>query len=255
MPRNGFLLRELVRRDVEQRYRGSLLGILWSFVDPAWQLLLFTFVFSIVLRIGLPGEATDSFPIFLFAGLIAWSPLRNGAERATTAIIDSAAMIKNHRFPSSLFVVAAVLGEAVHGAIAVVVSIVVLLAIGELAVRNLALLLLAMPLQLLLTMGIALPASAVQVYTRDVRRGLGLAMNTWFYLTPIVYPLALVPERLRWAIDANPMTGVVQLYRTALLGGELAWSSTLVVTLEAVLVFVLGWITFRRMEPGFVDEI
>ncbi|MGD8818314.1 MAG: ABC transporter permease, partial [Acidobacteriota bacterium] len=221
--RNRFLLVELVRRDIEQRYRGSALGLLWSFVEPAWQLLLFTFVFSLVLRVGLPGEATDSFPIFLFAGLIAWSPLRNGAERATTAIVDSAAMIKNHRFPASLFVVAAVLGEVVHGAIAALIFVAVLLVVGGLAVWNLALLLLAMPLQALLAVGIALPASAVQVYARDVRRGIGLAMNTWFYLTPVVYPVALVPDRFRWAINANPMTGLGSLYRTAFLGGEVLW--------------------------------
>jgi lipopolysaccharide transport system permease protein len=255
MGRNRFLLLELVRRDVEQRYRGSALGLLWSFLEPAWQLLLFTFVFSMVLRIGLPGEATDSFPIFLFAGLVAWSPLRNGAERATTAIVDSAAMVKNHRFPASLFVVAAVLGEVVHGVIAALVFVVVLLAVGELAVRNLPLLLLALPLQVLLTIGIALPSSAIQVYARDVRRGLGLVMSTWFYLTPVVYPLALVPERLRWAIDANPMTGLVELYRTALLGGNVLWLPILVLVLEAAVVFLLGWATFRRLEPGFVDEI
>ncbi|MGD8327796.1 MAG: ABC transporter permease [Acidobacteriota bacterium] len=253
--RNRFLLVELVRRDIEQRYRGSALGLLWSFVEPAWQLLLFTFVFSLVLRVGLPGEATDSFPIFLFAGLIAWSPLRNGAERATTAIVDSAAMIKNHRFPASLFVVAAVLGEVVHGAIAALIFVAVLLVVGGLAVWNLALLLLAMPLQALLAVGIALPASAVQVYARDVRRGIGLAMNTWFYLTPVVYPVALVPDRFRWAINANPMTGLVSLYRTAFLGGEVLWQPILALIVETAAVLLLGWLTFHRLEPGFVDEI
>lgn len=255
MSRNRFLLRELVRRDIEERYRGSVLGVLWSLVEPAWQLLLFTFVFAFVLRIGLPGEATDSFPIFLFAGLIAWTPFRQGVERATASVVSGAPLIKNNRFPAGLFVLSVVSSEALHGLVATGLFVVVLAITGSLSMGSLPLLAGAIPLQLAFTLGLALIVSASQVYLRDIQRATAIGLNTWFYLTPIVYPLALVPESFRPIVEANPMTGLVELYRSAIIGGGVERGPTVALLVGAALMLATGWMVFSWLESGFVDEV
>ena len=191
-----FLLRELVKRDFEARYSGSLLGFFWSFAQPLWQLLLFTFVFSGVMRLKLSrlGEMTESFPIFLFCGLLPWMALNEGVTRSTTAIIDTASLVKKLRFPAELLLLAVVLTALAHEGIALALFLVVLALTGHAAWGGLLLLLLAIPLQIALTLGLALLLSTVHVFFRDTVQVLNMVFMGWFYLTPIVYPLSFVPE-------------------------------------------------------------
>jgi len=251
-----FLLRELVRRDFQGRYAGSLLGLLWSFVQPLWLLVLFTFVFATVMKISLIGERTENFGIFLFCGLLPWAAFNEGVLRASTAITDNANLVKKLRFPSQLLVLAVVLTALLHEAIAGLVFTVILLAFGELSVTSLPLLLVAVPLQLALTLGLGLILASVHVFFRDIAQFLGMVLTGWFYFTPIVYPLGQVPERFRVWVELNPLTPLVGLYRQALLGGGLT-SVPATVTLAVVSLALLaaGVLLFRRLRPSFVDEI
>src|SRR6476661_5033402 len=121
-----FLLKELVKRDFQGRYAGSLLGFVWSFVQPLWMLLLFTFVFSSVMRISPTGIHTRNFAIFLFSGLLPWMALQEGVSRAATAITDNASLVKKLRFPAEILVVAVVLAALLHEAIAALIFLAVL---------------------------------------------------------------------------------------------------------------------------------
>ena len=256
MPRHVFLLKELVKRDFTGRYAGSVLGFVWSFVQPLWLLLLFTFVFSTVMKISLVGERTENFGVFLFAGLLPWMAILEGVQRGASAITDNAQLVKKLTFPSEILVVAVVLAAVLHELIGLAVFVVVLAAMGELSPASLPLLVPALALQLALTFGLASLMAAVNVFFRDVVQILGLVMNGWFYLTPVVYPLDLVPEAFRPLIELNPLTPLVDLYRQALLGGDGALpggSGLLVVT--SGLLLLLGWSTYRRLKPTFVDEI
>ncbi|HEX2254273.1 MAG TPA: ABC transporter permease [Thermoanaerobaculia bacterium] len=256
MRRHLFLLRQLVRRDFQGRYAGSVLGFVWSFVQPLWLLVLFGFVFGTVMRISPLGERTEHFAVFLFCGLLPWMAFHEGAQRGATAITDNAPLVKKLSFPSEILVLAVALAALLHEAIALVVFMIMLIALGDLTVVSLPLLLLAVPLQLALTVGLALLLAAVNVFFRDTAQIVGLVFNGWFYLTPIVYPLALVPEAYRPLIALNPLTALVELYRQALLGGRLALPEgwiTLVV-FSAVVLFAGLWL-FSRLKPAFVDEV
>lgn len=254
--RHGFLLRELVVRDFRGRYAGSLLGLLWSFVHPLWLLALYTFVFAEVLRVSLLGERTETFGIFLFAGLLPWMAIHEGILRGATAITDNAPLVKKVRFPSAILVLTVVVAALLHQAIALGVFLVVLAAMGELSVAALPLLAVAVPLQVALTLGIALGLAAVNVFFRDVPQILGMLLNAWFFLTPIVYPLSLVPERFRPWIELNPSTVLVDLYRQALLGDEMVLSGGVAALAATSLVLLCaGFWVFRRLRPQFVDEI
>lgn len=251
-----FLLKELVKRDFQGRYAGSLLGFVWSFVQPLWMLLLFTFVFSTVMKVSLTGVRTEHFAVFLFCGLLPWMALHEGVLRASTAITDNASLIKKLRFPAEILVLAVVLAALLHQAIAAGVFVVVLVWLGEFSWGGLPLLLVAVPLQVGLMLGLGLLVAAVHVFFRDTAQILGIFLNAWFYLTPIVYPLGLVPERFRSWLEVNPLTILVELYRQAFLEGRLALAprAALLALATAVILFLGSWL-FRRLKPAFVDEI
>jgi lipopolysaccharide transport system permease protein len=257
-----FLLRELVRRDFQGRYAGSLLGFVWSLVQPLWMLLLFTFVFSTVMKVSPVGPAagqlrTQHFAIFLFGGLLPWLALHEGVLRSSTAITENASLVKKLRFPSEILVLAVVLAALLHEAIAAAIFLVVLACVGELSWGGLPLLLVAVPLQIGMTLGLGLMVAAVHVFFRDTAQILGMVFNAWFYLTPVVYPLALVPGRFRGWLELNPLTPLVGLYRQAFLGGgslaPVPGTGRLAVA-AAVLLSVGFWL-FRRLKRAFADEI
>lgn len=251
-----FLLRQLVQRDFQGRYAGSLLGFLWSFVQPLWLLMLFTFVFSSVMRISPGGTGSPRFAAFLFCGLLPWMAFQEGVLRASTAITDNSSLVKKLRFPSEVLVLAVVLAALLHEAIAAAVFVAVLAWTGDLAWGGLPWLLLALPLQAGLTLGLGLLLGAVQVFFRDTAQVLGMVFTAWFYLTPIVYPAALVPERFRALVAWNPLTALVELYRRALLGTDgLQLRGVALLAASAAVLLSVGFWLFARLKPAFVDEI
>lgn len=258
MRRHLFLLRELVKRDFQGRYAGSLLGFTWSFVQPLWLLGLFTFVFSTVLKIPVVDACNPRghFSVFLFSGLLPWIAVQEGVLRSSTSITDNSVLVKKLRFPAEILVVAVVLAALLHEAIAAVVFLLVLAALGDLAWGGLPMLLLALPLQVLLTLGLGLLLGAVQVFFRDTAQLLGMLFAGWFYVTPIVYSLSSVPVRLRPWIELNPLTPLVGLYRQAFLCGHLQLvPGTGGLAAVAAVLLCAGFWLFRRLKVAFVDEI
>lgn len=253
-----FLLKELVKRDFQGRYAGSLLSFLWSFFQPLWLLVLFSVVFGVILEIKLDraGAGTDSFGIFLFCGLMPWMAIHEGLTRSTTAITDNSELVKKLRFPSEILVLSVVLGALLHQAIAGAIFVVVLAVIGELAWLNLPWLAVAVPLQVMLTLGLGLVAASAHVFFRDTSQVLGMLLTAWFYLTPIVYPMTMVPEQLEPWIAANPLTPLVGLYRMGLLGRDFAFGpSAVALAAVSITLVLLGLWLFHRLRPAFVDEI
>ena len=251
-----FLLSELVRRDFQARYAGSALGFVWSFAQPLWQLLLFTFVFSLILRVPLAGQRTESFAVFLFCGLLPFMAVSEGVQRGATAVTDNAPLVKKLRFPVVLLVVTVVMTALVHEGIALAVFLVVLGVLGEGSAASLGWLLIALPLQVALTVGLGLLLAALHVFLRDIAQVLALLFSAWFYFTPIVYPLSRVPQPYQRWVELNPLTALVDLYRRALLGGPPSVTPGLTaLAVVAASILVLGALTFRRLAPAFADEL
>ncbi len=252
----SFLLREMIRRDLGSRYAGSALGVVWALLQPLWQLLLFNFVFSTVLRVPLTGERTENFAIFLFCGLLPWLAVHESLMRSATAITDNANLVKKVTFPAELLILSVVLAALLHEAMALLVFLAVLAVLGSLTLSGLPILLLAVSLQIVLTLGLGLLLAASHVLLRDVAQLLGMALTIWFYCTPIVYPLRLVPERVRSVLGWNPLTVLVGLYRRALLGGDgVSWQGVVVLVATAAVLLSMGLWVFRGLESGFADEI
>ena len=256
MTRSSFLLRELVVRDLRTRYAGSAFGFVWAFVHPIWQLLLYGLVFSVILRLPLTGERTTSFAAFLFAGLLPWIGFQEGVARGAMAIVENAQMVKKMRFPSQVLVHAVVLSAFVHAGIALVLFAAWQTARGETNWAHLPWLVVGLVAQLALGGGLALLVASLQVYLRDVVQGLGLVLSAFFYVTPIVYPRALVPDALRGWIELNPLATIVALARSFLIAGDPPSATSLLALLASCVALpALGLLTFRRLSPGFSDEL
>ena len=253
---HSFLLKELVRRDLQSRYRGSLFGFLWAFVHPLWQLALLWVVFSVILKVPIVGERTASFPVFLFSGLVPWLGFAESVQRASTAVVDHSGLVRKLRFPSELLVVSTVLSALVHQFVALAIFAVWQAVAGEPAWARLPWLLFGLAAQVCLSLGLGWAAAALQVFFRDVSQAIGIGMQAWFYLTPIVYPLSLVPEQLRPWVALNPMATTVQAFRTVLLGSPPpAAGAALALVGISLATLGLGWALFRRLRPAFADEL
>ncbi len=251
-----FLLEELITRDLKARYAGSLLGFVWAFATPLWQLGLYSIVFSLILRMPLTGEATTSFPAFLFAGLLPWLAISEGISRATTTVVENANLVKKHAFPAELLVVSVTLSAFAHAGIALGLFIAVRAFGATVVWLQFPTLLLAIVLQLAITLGLGWMLATVYVYLRDVQHGLGLVLSALFYLTPIIYPIALVPDPFRAPVEANPLSTIVASYRAFLLGSRPpgGWQ-LLVLAVAAVAIFAGGLFLFRRSAKSFADEL
>jgi lipopolysaccharide transport system permease protein len=251
----AFLLKEMVVRDLRARYAGSGLGFLWAFVQPVLWMLLYTAVFSLVLRV--PVEAGyASFAEFLLAGLLPWMAVQEGIARSASVLVDNAAMVKKTVFPVETLVLSVVLAAVVNECIALAIFGVYLAVVGHLQLPWLLLALPALLLQILLTFGVGCIAATLTAFMRDTTHAVGIVLTVGFYATPIVYPVSLVPPRLLPLIEANPLTPLVGLYRHAFtLHSAPPAVSILYLTLFSLAVAAAGAALFARARPHFADLI
>jgi len=252
-----FLAVELATRDLKARYAGSSLGILWAFLQPLLQLLLFTFVFSTVLKISLAGErGIDQFPLFLFAGLLPWMAMQEMLMRSTTVLTEQGALIKKLAFPPHILVASVLLSALFHQGVAALIFAAVLALLGKLHWTFLALPFL-MVLQTLMVAGVCYLLSGLQIFFRDTSQMVGYLTQVWFYATPIVYPLSLIHRpRLLALLKANPATPLVEAYRDLLLRGSLPpFRDLAVIGGLGIVITCFGLWIFQRWRPQFPDLV
>ena len=256
------LLRTLVRRDLEARYQGSVLGNLWPLLNQLSQLLIYTYVFAIVLQVklslkGLPENNRIAFGLWLFAGLLPWIAFTGGLIQATGSVVAQPNLVKKVVFPLALLPLVPVLStflETTFGLAALVVLMA--LSSGTLHQTLILLPIVWLP-QLLLTAGLGYLTAGLTVFLRDIPQTLGVVLNLWFYLTPIVYPASIIPEGWRdWVFWLNPLAAIAEMYRDLVVAGEVThWGEWGVASLISLLVFYLGLSIYRRLRPAFADVL
>jgi homopolymeric O-antigen transport system permease protein len=254
LPAKLFLLKEMVVRDIRARYAGSGLGLLWAVLHPILWMLLYTAVFSVVLRVPVErGFAT--FPEFLMAALLPWMAIHEGISRSAAALIDNAAVVKKAVFPVETLVLAVVVAAIVNQLVAFLVFGVYVFFLGHLSPW----ILLAIPalvLQALLTYGIGCFAATITAFVRDAGQAIGILLTVLFFATPIVYPASLVPERFRPLLEANPIAHLAAWYRTAFTLHTLPdVGSVLYLSVFSLAAATLGGLLFHRARPHFADLI
>ncbi len=255
------LIATLVLRELRARYRGSVLGFLWSFLNPLLLMLVYVLVFAVYLRMPM-----ENYAVFLFTGLLPWLWFAASLGHATGAIVASGALVKRILFPAEILPLVSVLSNLVNMLLALPLLLVFLLAFGIRPAVWLACLPLLVALQLLLTVGLVLPLSALNVHLRDVEQILANGLVLLFFLSPVLYPVSMVPQTLRLG-DAlhiplrplyflNPVSGLIEGYQRILFfGREPHWIHLAMVTVVALTAVYAGYWIFDRLRDSLAEEV
>jgi lipopolysaccharide transport system permease protein len=247
------LLYFLIWRDVKVRYKQTALGAAWAVIQPVFMMLVFSLFFG---RLGkIPSDGIP-YPVFTFCALLPWQLFAHAVGESSISLVGNQNLITKVYFPRLVVPISAVLGGMVDFAIAFVILLLMIFYYGivpSLAIVTLPAFLL---LAIMTALGVGLWLSALNVQYRDVRYTINFLIQFWLFATPVAYPSSLVPERWRALYGLNPMAGVVEGFRWALLGkseppGALLWVSVAVV----ILLLIGGLYYFRRMEQQFADVV
>jgi lipopolysaccharide transport system permease protein len=257
LPGRFELIMSLARRDLVARYKGSVLGIVWAIITPVVMIAIFTFIFAGIFnaRFGARGTPWD-YALYLFCGLLPWTMFQETLQNSSTTIVTHANLVKRVVFPLETLPVAQALsslGNQMFGTLALIVATAIVH--RELHATILWLPALLIP-QLILTLGAAWLVASLGVFWRDIAQGITLVLMAWMYLTPIIYPESIVPERYRPFINLNPFTALVRSYRRIFLEGAAPdWPSLAYFTGVAVVLFVFGYWWFAKTRRNFADVI
>jgi lipopolysaccharide transport system permease protein len=248
------LLYFLAWRDIKIRYKQTALGAAWAVLQPLLTMLIFALFFGRLA--GMPSDGVP-YPLFAFAALVPWTFFANGLTQSSNSLVGSANLIKKVYFPRLVVPISVVLGGLPDFALSFLVLLGLMLYYGIFPPLAL---LIWLPLLLLLALvtalGCGLWLSALNVKYRDVRYIVGFLTQIWMFATPVVYPASLLSGRWRLIYSINPMVGVVEGFRWALLRNSSApWTTMLVSTTTALLILVTGTFYFRRMEKTFADIV
>ena len=242
----------LVRKDLRGRYKGSVLGFLWTFINPLLQLMVYTIVFSVILKAGI-----DKFYLFLFVALVPWIFFSSAITGGATSILSQQDMVKKIYFPRQVLPISYVTSSFVNMLLCFLVIFGVLIITGY-GINYIALLYLpiAMIVEYILAMGIGLLSAALTVYFRDLEYILGIITMAWMYLTPIMYSVDMVPEKFVPIFNLNPMTPIIVVYRDILYYKSVPQISTLLhAFILGIIVLIIGNIVVSKLQRNFVEEL
>ena len=247
------LLYFLTWRDVKVRYKQTVLGALWAVLQPLCMMLMFAIFFGKL--VGIPSDGIP-YPLFAYSGLLPWTFFATAANNSGNSVVSSANLITKVYFPRLIVPTAAVAAALVDFAITFVV-------LGGLMVYyrvGLTWGLLALPALVVLLTALALAfgvlMSALNVKYRDIRFALPFLIQLWFFASPIIYPTSLVPEKWRWVMALNPMTGIIEGFRAALFGlTPFDWQAITISVAVTFALLIYAALTFKRMEKTFADIV
>ncbi|HSH42407.1 MAG TPA: ABC transporter permease [Arenicellales bacterium] len=256
---NRHLVGQLAKRDVMGRYRGSLLGLFWSFLHPLFMLLVYVFVFGVVfeLKWGVTPDAGEkAFSVILFSGLILHRLLSECLVRAPGIIVSNAQFVKKVVFPLEVFPIVVVATSLFH----FIVGFLLLLVFNSVAHSAVYPTVLLAPVVILpivlLGLGLSWFLAATGVFIRDIGQLTGILTTVLLFLCPIFYPLDRVPEEVQWLLYFNPLTLIVESFRDIVIFGRLpSWEGLAIYYLVALLVLVGGYLWFQRTQPAFADVV
>lgn len=246
------MIKSFVRRDLRGRYQGSFLGFLWTFLNPLLQLVVYSIVFGTILQSNI-----EKYYLFLFVALIPWLFFANAVTGGSTAVIAQKDMVKKIYFPREVLPIAHVTTAFVNMLLCFIVIFIVVI-FSRTPLNPLALLCLipVWIVEYILALGMAFITSALTVYMRDMEHILSIVVMAWQYLTPVMYSYEIVPERYRFIFNLNPMTPIIDAYRTILYYSQVPDLTTLLSALGMGLaVLIVGWLVFTKLKRRFAEEL
>jgi len=247
------LLYFLTWRDIKVRYKQTALGAAWAVIQPFFTMVVFSLFFGRLAQV--PSDGIP-YPVFAYCALVPWSFFAGSLDRAGNSLVTSANLLTKVYFPRLVIPMSAVLAGLIDFVIAFIVLVAMMLAYGITPTWAVVTLPFFLLLALVTALGVGLWLSALNVQYRDVRYTIPFITQFWLFASPVAYSANLVPEQWRWLYGINPMAGVIDGFRWALLGRESAPGPLLIVSVVmVVLIFVGGLFYFRRMEKSFADVV
>lgn len=247
------LLYFLIWRDVKVRYKQTVLGAAWAIIQPFFTMVVFSLFFGRLAKV--PSDGIP-YPIFTYAALVPWTFFANGLNQASNSLVNSANLIKKVYFPRLAIPIATVLSGIVDFVLAFITLIGMMVYFGFVPTTNVFWLPLLLLLALIISLGVSLWLSAMNVQFRDVRYIIPFLTQLWLFATPIAYPSSLLSEPWRTIYGLNPMVGVVEGFRWALLNTDTAPGPMIIVSsFITMLLLISGALYFRRLEKSFADVV
>jgi len=255
------LIRNLVVRDLKVRYKNSVLGVLWSLLNP----LLMTLVFTVVFTVMLPSNQVEDYPVFFMCGFLPWSFMAGSVVGATGAIVDNAHLIKKVYFPREILAFTPMLSQLVNFLLSLLVLFGLMLVFGVRLTPAVVMLPLIVLAEMMFIAGLSFLLSTANVFYRDTQHILEILMQAWFFLTPIFYQITILPENAQilgttvnvqlWSRRLNPMASLIASYRDVLYRGNFTGADFFLRTLvTCLLVLVAGYLVFCRFSRLFGEE-
>ena len=245
------LLYFMIWRDVKVRYKQTALGVAWAVIQPLFTMLIFTIFFGRLARI--PSDNVP-YPIFAYAGLLPWTFFTNAVTTSGNSLVGSSHLITKVYFPRLIIPTASVGAGLIDFAIAFVVFVPMMVYYAVVPSWQMIMVLPLLLLATLLALGVGMWMSALNVKYRDIRYALPFLMQLWMFVSPIIYPASLL-KKWWWVLAINPLTGIIEGFRSALLGLPFGWTSIAISTVLTIAILVFAMYTFRRMEKRFADIV
>ena len=246
------MIASLIRRELRGKYKASVLGFLWTFINPLMQMVVYTIVFSVILQSGI-----ENFPIFLFVSLIPWNFFNISVTSGSTCVVNQENLVKKIYFPRLVLPISYVTSMLINMLLTfVVIFAVLVISKYGINIHAVCLLPLVILIEYILALGLCMLTSALAVYFRDLEYILGIITMAWMYLTPILYTVDMVPEKFRTLFRLNPMTPVILGYQQILYYKQVPNVETLLqAAAVGIIGLVVGYVVFEKVQKKFAEEL
>lgn len=245
------LLKTSISKDVRGKYKNSVLGVIWSFLNPLLQIAVYAIVFPLIMRSNLP-----NYTVFLCCGLIPWNFFSTTTSRTSFTMIENGNIIKKVYFPREILPLSVVTSEAINFIISTIIILVFVLGYGMGLSKYIIFYPLILIVQYFLLIGISFIVSSVTVYFRDLQHFIGIALQLLFYATPIVYAPDSIPQNFQWILQFNPMTYIINGYRDIFYYQRTPdFASLGIVLVISIALCVIGYFIFKKLQKRFAEEM
>ena len=244
-------LKSNVKKDIRGKYKGSFLGVLWSFINPLLSVVVYAIVFHYIMRFNI-----DHYLIYLISGIIPWTFFTNSVTAGLNSVLYNADIIKKVYFPRAILPISGVTSCLVNFSISCVIVVLFALFSGVGVSFYLLLIPLIAVIQYIFTLGIAFIISAVEIYVRDIEHIITFLISMLFYVTPILYTPSYVPDKFAWILKINPLAYIIEAYHSVIYYKELPNLGDLGIVFGiSMIVLFLGYKVFDKLQRGFAEEV
>ena len=245
------LLKTSVKKDIGGKYKHSFLGVLWSFVNPLLQIIVYAIVFPLIMR-----NNIEYYVVFMVCWLIPWNYFSTVINRASFTMIENGNIIKKVYFPREILPLSVVTSETVTFLISSIIIVAFTIGYGLGITINIVFYPILLVIQFILLLGISLFVSSITVYFRDLQHFIGVLLQLFFYATPIVYSIDAIPENFTWIFKFNPMTYIIEGYRDIFYYQTTPeMGSLLIVLVIGILLCITGYLLFNKLQKKFAEEL